>query len=537
VLVSSLDDAIAADVIVPAPHSRTAFTFGHELLGTVLYEALPLAERRSLHLRVAHALEARRSSGERVPANDLAYHFHAALPETDLRKTVKYCSDAAFEAAAVFATADVVRYVRHALEALELIEKPSVWLRTRLWYFMTVFARGHDGAEYVRSVSELIRLAREHGDGDMLARGAALLNWHPGLKPLPGGSEGLRHALTLLPQDSDGPRGLAMAALACAAPDCFDRTRSEPLAMEGAALVRKSGSRAARYGGLLAQLFALGGPDHEVLARDVLDELEKLAHDNPKRLPVLPVDLSLYRAVSALTRGDLSSMRAAIQRVSAQTRELNHIELHWHSQRLAALADVNGAAREAGIAALRSLHAQAARESLFHTMPFCAFDRAVVCRDFAAQQPIEHAILNALAYDASEPPNIWAMKVRALCSAGLLDQARTLLRTVPAGDLAKLPCDSQYLGTLGHLARAALALGARDYLLAVSHLLARYPNHFAADISFLCEGAVPSLLGLIAEAQGERELARSMLTRGLAMSDAAGFVGLSEEARDALKRL
>ena len=107
---------------------------------------------------------------------------------TDLRKTVKYCTAAAFEAAAVFATVDVVRYMRFALEALELIEKPSLRMRMRLWYFMTVYARGHDGREYARSVNELIRLARENGEGDMLARAAALLNWHPGLKPLPGES-------------------------------------------------------------------------------------------------------------------------------------------------------------------------------------------------------------------------------------------------------------------------------------------------------------------------------------------------------------
>ncbi|HEX6240021.1 MAG TPA: AAA family ATPase, partial [Polyangiales bacterium] len=287
-LVNSLDDAISAEVIVAAPHSRTEFAFGHELMRTVLYEALAPAERRSWHLRVARALELRAASGERMPASDLAYHFHAALPQSDLRKTVEYCGKAAQEAAAVFATLDVVRYTRHALEALELIDKPSVRLRMRLWYFMAVYTRGHDGAEYARSVNELLRLAREHGDGDMLARAATLLNWHPGLKPLAGESTALRHALTLLPEGSFGIRGVALCALACSSPECFDATQAERLIEEGIPLVRKSGSRAARYAGLVAQLYVMGGPNRPELASAVQEELEKLAQDNPKRLPVLP---------------------------------------------------------------------------------------------------------------------------------------------------------------------------------------------------------------------------------------------------------
>jgi hypothetical protein len=278
----------------------------------------------------------------------------------------------------------------------------------------------------------------------------------------------------------------------------------------------------------------MGGPDHQALASQVLSELEALARDNPKRLPVLPIDLALYRAISALTRGDQAALRAALQRAALHARELHHVELHWHSERLRALCDVNGSEREQGIATLRTLHAQAARESLLNTQPFCAFDRAVVCRDFDRHAPIPDELLGALDYDASEPPGIWAMKVRALESAGLADQARTMLRVVAAQDLAKLPCDSQYLGTLGHLTRAALKLEAHDYLRALGPLLERHQDRFSGNISFLCEGAVPHLLGLIRLGQGERDRARAHLQRALGMSEAAGFHTLAHEARAAL---
>jgi DNA-binding winged helix-turn-helix (wHTH) protein len=535
-LVTSLDDAIAAEVIVAAPHSRTAFAFGHELMRTVLYEALAPAERRSWHLRVARALESRAALGERLPASDLAYHFHAALPQSDLRKTVHYCGKAALEAAAVFATVEVVRYARQALEALELTDKPSVRLRMRLLFFIAVCARGHDGAGFVRSVNELLYIARDAGHGDMLARAATLLNWHPGFKPLAGVSSALHHALTLLSEEELGMRGVALCALACAAPECFDATRSQALIAEGIPLIRKSGSRAARYAGLLCQLYVIGGPDQQELAGQVQEELEKLAQDNPKRVPVLAIDLAFYRAVAALTRGDQPSLRAAMQRAAIHAREVNHREMLWHAERLRALSEFNAGARSESIASLRSLHAHARREALLNTEPFCAFDRSVVCQDFASGAAPDELTLQALGYDPSEPPGIWAMKVRALAAAGLRDQARVTLHAVAPDALLKLPCDSHHLGTLGHLARAAIALGERDYVRALYPMLSRYPRHFAGHISFLCEGAVPHLLGLLAAAEGKRDVAREHVQRGVVMSEAAGFHTLVEEGRTLLRQ-
>jgi DNA-binding winged helix-turn-helix (wHTH) protein len=133
-LMSCLDEALATDVIVAAPDSVTAFGFGHELLRVALYDALTTAERRRWHTRIANALDERQRAGEAVAPSDLAYHFHAALPESDARKTVEYCRAAATAAADGFASSDVARYLRHALEALGLVENASGSLRMMLLY-------------------------------------------------------------------------------------------------------------------------------------------------------------------------------------------------------------------------------------------------------------------------------------------------------------------------------------------------------------------------------------------------------------------
>lgn len=47
-----------------------------------------------------------------------------------------------------------------------------------------------------------------------------------------------------------------------------------------------------------------------------------------------------------------------------------------------------------------------------------------------------------------------------------------------------LPCDRDYLGTLGHLARATLLLGALDYASVLYRLLTPYPEAFAGHLDF-----------------------------------------------------
>jgi predicted ATPase/DNA-binding winged helix-turn-helix (wHTH) protein len=131
-LMPGVDVALRAEILIRAAGSNTAFSFSHELIRAALYQALSPAQRRLQHRRVGEALERRRAAGHTIAASELAYHFHAGLPVSDLRKTVQLCREAAEAAAAVFAYPDVVRFTRQALEALLLMDRPSVRLRMNL---------------------------------------------------------------------------------------------------------------------------------------------------------------------------------------------------------------------------------------------------------------------------------------------------------------------------------------------------------------------------------------------------------------------
>ena len=530
-LMASLYEAIAAEVVIAAADSRSAFAFGHELLRAALYDAMPPRARRQGHARVGAALEQRASLGDIAPPSELAYHFVAALPDCDPRKTVQYCRAAAAASAPVFANVDVVRYMRQAIEALDLLERPSVRLRMTLLATIIIYGRSFAVADARSAMDELLRLAREHGDGVMLLRGAIMLNPRPGSAPQPGAYAALSAALTLLGDDQPGLRAIALSCLACAAPPCFERERSDALLAESFPLARATKLPTALQSCYRAQLYLQGGPALEPLGTQARDELELLAQQHPRLMPVLPADLALERAVWSLQRGDDPAVLAALERCKSACRELGPGEVLWNSERYAALRLINLGASSEGLAALSALHRQAEQRGFFGTAPLCAFDRAVLFRGASESAPIDDALRNGLELDGGEPPGIWSLKLRALCALGLLDEARAMLRAVPADRLAQLPCDSEYLGTLGHLARSALALDARDHMAALLALLEPYPQLYSAHVSFLCEGAMPQLLGMLAHALGRREQALAALETGLAMNESAGFLPRASETR------
>jgi tetratricopeptide (TPR) repeat protein len=212
------------------------------------------------------------------------------------------------------------------------------------------------------------------------------------------------------------------------------------------------------------------------------------------------------------------------------------MELIWHFERLRVVLEINRAAGADALAELERLHREAERRAISANEPFCAFDRCVIFAEFGRPLALDDRLQRSLAYSAGDPPSIWALKVRALATAGQLDEAREALRNVTSAELALLPCDRDYLGTLGHLARAALLLGALDYASVLYRLLAPYPEAFAGHLDFFCEGSVAQLLGMLAQALGEHDAALAHFEAGLRSNERAGLGLRSDEARTQLSQ-
>ncbi|HKP56997.1 MAG TPA: AAA family ATPase, partial [Polyangiales bacterium] len=519
-LMASLDDALAAEVVVAAPDSATGFAFGHELLRSVLYDALPASRRRRWHVRIVQALETRVQAGEAVPPSELAYHAYAALPESDPRKTVDFCRAAAAAASAsVYANPDVVRYLRQALEALSLVPNASARFRMNLLLWSSVHARGCAHNEYIGLLQRALALAREQSDGEILVQTAYMLNAHPGFTPLPGGRAAVELGLSLLTPEQLEARALGLATLACAAPECYDGPRARALIEEAETLARSSGSFMSLAAALLCRRYIYGG----ATSPEVQDELDGLARAHPQRLPVLPADMAIAHAVQALQSGSAAQLSAALERMRACAHELRHIELVWHSERWDVMARLNADPNAEMLAELERLQRRAARYAIMGHEAFCAFDRAVVGVELGRAPVLDDALRRVLAYDTADPPSVWAMKVRAWASLGAHSDARAALRAVSPQQLSQLPHDRDYFGTLGHLARAVVALHAIDYAQVLYGMLAREPERLCGHVAFYCEGSTQQLLGMLAQTLGKNAQAAVHFQAGLAHSDSAGL--------------
>ncbi len=525
---ASLDEAIAGEIVVAAPDSRTAFAFAHELFRQVSYERLTPADRRRFHLRVTDALEERARHGVFVAAPTLAHHTHAALPLGDLARALEYGWRAAIAAARTYGYADAVRYLRYAREALELMPQVRPDLRLQLMLQQALWTRISSPSDFEPLTREIIELARQHNAGQALASAALLLDLHAGFPAVPGSREALEGGLAMLPVE-DPLRGAVLARLATAPPAAYDAARSTEQAALALAMGQRSDSLLAIYHARAAQLYLGGGPAHAETSAAVMTDIVRMCAENPSLMSAPPVLLDMHRAITSLQRGDSKATAEALARAELVCRKLDHRDLLWHVQRFQELSCLNAGQIVSAGATLHALHSRAEREGVLGTDLLRVYDRVVVLGDTAAvaASPLHLALV----HEPGDPPNIWSIKVRTLVAAGFVDEARGLLETVPAGRLCNLPCDRDYLGTLGALARVVIALRAFEYARAIYSLLSPYPEYFAAHVSFFCEGSVSQLLAGLARLLGDQRRAIEHLETALACAEAAGLAACANQAR------
>jgi DNA-binding winged helix-turn-helix (wHTH) protein len=523
-MIDSLDHAAQHGVIDGSLDSKIGFSFRHALLRDAFYDALLPAERRSYHLAIANALEQSGSQGMLVPPSDLAFHFYAAMPETDLRKTVRYCSNASLAAAAVYANSEAVHYLQHALEALALIPNASRRLRYHLSVRRAVILRAMSSREFERAARETLQLARELDDGELLGYSALLYYLHPGFPPLSGARDALELALARLPEDHP-TRAAVLARLVNLAPIAFDAAVSDEklkLALSGT-----EGAPMDRYAALSAQLYTQARALDPQPSASALHELTALCQAHANVLTVPPVLMEHQRVIMARQSGDGAQAELALTRCEARARELGHHELLWHAERMRVLWRIDRGERLDSL--LRALHQRSAEQDILGCELFCAYDRVL---ELGEMSPLPE---RALALDPDDPPSIFAMKLRALVSLRAFDSARAALTRLPAANVARLPRDRDYLGTLGELTRVCLELNESAYYAPLVTALSAAPGCFAIHVSARCEGSIEQLQGLLYLAQGEEVQGRSLLLRGLEQCVSAGLTRCAREIARALE--
>jgi hypothetical protein len=202
-----LDQAMVARLVVSLGEGR--FAFAHDLVRETLYDALDDTGRRRLHATVVRVIER-----DLLVPGDLARHAWLASDDLEPAGVVDVLMRAARDAGNRLAMEECVGHYRRAYERAATLPRQRVTIGLELVSDLRHATR-HDDA--TRIFDEVLALAREIGDADLLARVALSAYWYEDRLTL------LREALTALAgragddlADSDLVAELASRVLALA---------------------------------------------------------------------------------------------------------------------------------------------------------------------------------------------------------------------------------------------------------------------------------------------------------------------------------
>jgi class 3 adenylate cyclase/tetratricopeptide (TPR) repeat protein len=265
-ILSALEEAIAARLVVeisgPGPRNR----FSHALVRATLYDELSAGRRVSLHRKAAEAIEGIHGDrlDDHLPA--LTHHWaRASAPAADTARAVEYAQRAGDRALVQFANDEAATYFREALELLDasgIVADDS--RRLPLLMSLGEAQRRAGNAAHRETLLAAADLAGRLGDTDALAR-AATANSRGYVASVPGLVDtekvaALEAATAALPPEDSSLRARLLSTLALELsfdPD-WDRRRS--ISDEATTIARRVGDPEALAHVLIAR-WALLRPD------------------------------------------------------------------------------------------------------------------------------------------------------------------------------------------------------------------------------------------------------------------------------------
>jgi tetratricopeptide (TPR) repeat protein len=131
-LLETLEEAVAARVIVEMPHAIGGYTFAHALIRETLYDELSASRRVRLHRQVGEVLERLHDSNLEPHLAELAHHYYQAAPGGDVEKAQDYTIRAGDWAVKRLAYEEGAKHYEHALQILALREPDEGRQRLRV---------------------------------------------------------------------------------------------------------------------------------------------------------------------------------------------------------------------------------------------------------------------------------------------------------------------------------------------------------------------------------------------------------------------
>ncbi|MCT2593271.1 hypothetical protein LHJ74_25765 [Streptomyces sp. N2-109] len=280
-----LGQAVRARLVTPLGDGR--YAFAHDLVRASLCAGLPAEEARRRHRSVVRALERSPALAEHLESSDLARHAYLAVGELDPAAAVEHLLAAARDASGRLALEEAAEHYRRALE---LVPRDDPGRRATIGLALgTAEYQTRDEVRGRQTFEEVVALARELGDHQLLARAALTLH---GLVH-PGRPEQLQVDLI-----DEAHRTLAGRAARPAVP----ATAARELSVRAVALARRSQDDHELGFSLLARHDAIWTPGTLRERQGLIEELAAVARRAAD--PELEVRASTLRLGALLEQGD-----------------------------------------------------------------------------------------------------------------------------------------------------------------------------------------------------------------------------------------
>jgi DNA-binding CsgD family transcriptional regulator/tetratricopeptide (TPR) repeat protein len=517
-LLAALDEAVRSGMIEELPSRRLAYRFTHEPVRRALYDRLSGVRRAEMHLRVGEALERSEGRSGRALA-DLAHHFAAAAPLDGAQRGIDYNVSAARAAAAAVAFDEAATRLRTALELG--IDSPA----KRAEVFLELGTASHRAGDAVHALAafkETAGIARELGNGELLARAAIGYEeacWRPGIADR-GAVELLEEATTALADDNLELRAGLLSGLARGLVFQGEHERGAIVRTNAVALARRLDDPVPLATVLVRSYWSRGTSSlDEILAMltEAVDLGEELGDTE------ILAEAMAWRVPTFVALGDLDAARlevSAVLRTAEQTAQpfMLHVAEHYGSS----IALCDGHLDEAEARARHS-HEWSRLLSGSDAAGVYGIQMFNIRREQGRLAELA-PIIRILAGDADRSGPWRPGLVSVLVELGMDAEARRELARVVDDGLDPFR-ESLWLAALVYLTDACSALGDEAAAAIVyPELEPLAGTNVMIGHLVACHGAADRYLGMLAATLGESERAEEHFERAMELNRRMGAV-------------
>jgi DNA-binding SARP family transcriptional activator len=518
-LISAVEEGVDARVLREAGRvGRYAFT--HTLVRATLYDGLSQLRRARLHGRVGEAIKALRGADLDPWLPQLAYHFAQAAPVEQPERAIEYALAAARRADRLLAWDEAAQHYRAALRVRELTGAPDDAVRAEMLLDLGASEERAGMEREARTTSHAAAvLARRLGDASLLGRAAL---GHAGQWSILGRVDDdrvavLEEALAGLGNEDSELRARLLARLALELYYSGDPSRRLALSQEAVDLARRLGDPRTLAACLDARHYALWQPENVDERLAVAAELRKVAEQTGD--PELELEGAGWTVVDLLEIGDMGGADVQIAAASKLADALHRPLWRWWTSllrctRAQIVGDFAAAERLADETLEIGRHGQA--ENAVNAYAQAMFN---IRREQGRLAEVEPAVRRFI--DLYPALVAWrAGLALLLVELDRVDEARAELDVLAAEEL---PRDANWLIGVTLLAEVCGALGDGGRAEGLYALLEPYAGrNVLVGRAATCNGSASRLLGILAGAMREWEVAESHFIDALAMHERMG---------------